>query len=616
VKRALLCLAVLLGLPCARAGAYVDHMSGFTLGYVIEHSPTVVVLQVEKVSLEKRVIVFRKVADLKGKHPTERVKHQLREGLQPYELKAILDWAEPGRIAVCFHDGKAAQTCIGRYWYQCQATEDAWWVMSHGQGDLCFAYWGPAERLRQQAAAMLAGREVVVTALRRSPDNAHAREAVFQNLPRGTAFPVWRVKASLKMPPFAYRLGKDNVVGMGAGGKEDVPPLVKALREGDRRARAEAAEELGLIGPAAAAALPALRAAGKGADARARVSASLALARIDPKEEGAAVPALAAALKEGAAEVRAAAAAALGKLGPAGGRAVPELTKALEDGDPRVRWAAADALGQIGPAAKAAVPALLDVLKDERASVRALAAQALGEIGREGDAKDAVPALLRGLRDPERQARRQAAWALAKLGAASTPAAKEAVKVLTDGLTGPWEWGATLAVLVRFRADSVPALVDALQRGDAEVRKAAANLFLQLGPDEYRSAVPALTEALKDPDGYVRFRCAVALMHVGPEAQAALPALAAMLKDEWGTNRQWAAVAAGMIGKQKELVPVLLEALKTAQDGSLRRYAAQALGRLGPEAEPAAAALAEALKDGDEGVRAAAAEALKRVRPR
>jgi HEAT repeat protein len=591
-------------------------MSGFTLGYVIEHSPTIVVLQVEKVSLEKRAIVFKKVTDLKGRHPTEQVKHQLKEGLQPHELKAILDWAEPGRIAVCFHDGKAAQTCIGRYWYECHATQDTWWKMSHGQGDLCFAYWGSAEKLREQVAAMVAGREVVVTALQRSPDNARAREAVFQNLPRGMAFPVWRVKASLKMPAFAYLLGKDNVVGMGAGDRQDVPPLLKTLREGDKRARAEAAEFLGLIGPAATAARPALREAGKDADAWVRVSATLALARIDPQEEAAAVPALAAALKEGAAEVRAAAAAALGKLGSAGGKAVAELIQALADGDVRVRWATADALGQIGPGAKAAVPALLEALKDEQASLRALAAQALGEIGREGDAKDAVPALVKSLGDPERQARRQAAWALAKLGAAGTPYAKEAVKILTDGLTDSWQWGATLAVLVRFRADSVPALVDALKRGDVEVRKAAANLFLQLGPDEYRSAVPALTEALKDSDGYVRFRCAVALMHVGAEAKAALPALAEMVKDEYGTNRQWAAVSAGMIGKQKELLPLLREALKTPADGSLRMYAAQALGRLGAEAEAAATALTEALKDSNEGVRTAAAEALKRIRPR
>jgi hypothetical protein len=160
VKRTLFCLAVLLGLPGARVGAYVDHMSGLTLGYVIEHSPVIVVLAVEKVSPEKRAIVFRKVAHLKGKHPTGRVKHQLREGLHPHELKAVLDWAAPGWVAVCFHDGTSARTCIGRYWYECHATRDGWWKMSHGQGNLCFAYWGSAEKLRGHVAAMVAGREV------------------------------------------------------------------------------------------------------------------------------------------------------------------------------------------------------------------------------------------------------------------------------------------------------------------------------------------------------------------------------------------------------------------------------------------------------------------------
>jgi HEAT repeat protein len=451
VKRCLLCLAALLGPSCARAGAHVDHMSGFTLGYVVEHSPTSVVLEVEKVSPEKRAIVFKKVADLKGRHPDLRVRHQIQEGLQPHELKAILDWAEPGRGAVCFHDGKSAQTCIGRYWCECHAAQDGWRKMTHGQGDLCFAYWGSAQKLRESVAAMVAGREVVVPALQRSSDNSLAREAVFQNLPRGAAFPVWRVRASLKMPAFAYLLGKDHVVGMGAGGQEDVPPLVKALREGDGRARAEAAEELGLIGPPAAAALSALREAAKGADPRALVGAALALARIDAKEQGAA-PVIAAAFKDRAPEARAAAAAALGSLGPAAGKAVPELAKALGGGDPRVRWAAADALGQVGPGAKAAVPALLDALKDGDAGVRALAAQALGEIGRDGGAKDAVPALVKGLRDPERQVRRQAAWALAKVGAAGTPEAKKAIKVLTDGVTNSWEWGAQIPLQLPSRS--------------------------------------------------------------------------------------------------------------------------------------------------------------------
>ncbi len=54
MKRTLLGLAVLLGLPCARAGAYVDHMSGFTLGYVIEHSPHIVVLATSRSAGRRR----------------------------------------------------------------------------------------------------------------------------------------------------------------------------------------------------------------------------------------------------------------------------------------------------------------------------------------------------------------------------------------------------------------------------------------------------------------------------------------------------------------------------------------------------------------------------------
>ena len=44
-----------------------------TLGQVINDATHIVVLEVEKVSLEKRVIIYKKLADLKGKHPTERV---------------------------------------------------------------------------------------------------------------------------------------------------------------------------------------------------------------------------------------------------------------------------------------------------------------------------------------------------------------------------------------------------------------------------------------------------------------------------------------------------------------------------------------------------------------
>jgi hypothetical protein len=48
MQKALICLTILLGLPCGRACGYVDHMGGFTLGYVVQQSPVIVVVRVER----------------------------------------------------------------------------------------------------------------------------------------------------------------------------------------------------------------------------------------------------------------------------------------------------------------------------------------------------------------------------------------------------------------------------------------------------------------------------------------------------------------------------------------------------------------------------------------
>jgi hypothetical protein len=142
MRRPLLCLAVWLLMPPGRAGAYVDHMGGFTLGYVVKNAATIVVLEVESVSLEKRVVIFKKVADLKGRHPGKRVKHQLKEGLQPHELKTVLDWAAPGRVAVCFHDGKVGTACAsptGDRTGSCGATSRRCWPARRWSSRRCGA---------------------------------------------------------------------------------------------------------------------------------------------------------------------------------------------------------------------------------------------------------------------------------------------------------------------------------------------------------------------------------------------------------------------------------------------------------------------------------------------
>ena len=50
--------------------------------------------------------------------------------------------------------------------YECAKADDAWWTMTNGKPELSYAYSGSTAKLRDYVTAMLAGREVVVTALK------------------------------------------------------------------------------------------------------------------------------------------------------------------------------------------------------------------------------------------------------------------------------------------------------------------------------------------------------------------------------------------------------------------------------------------------------------------
>src|SRR4051794_35849601 len=60
------------GLSISRTLAYVEER--YTLPRVINESTNIVVLQVEKVNKERKLIFYKKIADLKGNHPTEVIK--------------------------------------------------------------------------------------------------------------------------------------------------------------------------------------------------------------------------------------------------------------------------------------------------------------------------------------------------------------------------------------------------------------------------------------------------------------------------------------------------------------------------------------------------------------
>ncbi|HEV3119625.1 MAG TPA: VCBS repeat-containing protein, partial [Gemmataceae bacterium] len=169
------------------AYAYVE--APHSLGLVVQLSTNIMVLRVEKVDKQNNLIIYRKVRDLKGVHPTDVVKHNIgRNGFHPREWQYTMDWAEVGKTAVFFHNGGASETCIGNYWYQCYAGGE-WWGMSHGEPFLLRSYSGQIDKLASAVADIVANKEVIVPSMvDGNKDDLHLRRARIQ-----------RLRASLKL---------------------------------------------------------------------------------------------------------------------------------------------------------------------------------------------------------------------------------------------------------------------------------------------------------------------------------------------------------------------------------------------------------------------------------
>ncbi len=369
---------------------------------------------------------------------------------------------------------------------------------------------------------------------------------------------------------------------LGPRSKDAVPRLAGLLAHKDARVRAVAVVALAELGPAAAGAADALRAATKDDEPLTAFWAAVAVCRLDPTPD--AVAAVAAHLADRDPVRRLDAAAALGPLGAAAKPAAGKLAPLLADPDPRARLAAAVAAWKVGAAAPA-LPAAAGLLKDPDPAVRKLAAMDLGaEFG--PDAKAAVPDLVRCLYDPFAEVRSAAAEALGRVG----PGAADAVGPLLTLLDG-----------------DEPGFVVS----------AACEAVGLIGPDR-AVAAPVLERRLAHPDPLVRTHAELALLAAG-----VLPnkdRLADRLEHRDYRVRITAAEALWRAGKDERAVPLLVRALEEANlDGTWgeneRYMAARALGRVGPAGKPAAPELAKLLAHPDAQLAATAAAALKAIDP-
>jgi HEAT repeat protein len=186
--------------------------------------------------------------------------------------------------------------------------------------------------------------------------------------------------------------------------------LVMQLQDPDVQRRRAAARDLGAAAVDAHAAAAALSGALADADLEVRELAAGSLGYLGANVATTSVPALEKALADHEPSVRLTAALALQKIDPASQRYAPVLIDALRAGD----GTAFLEIARMGGDARWAVPTLTSLLSDRRTKIRALAAHSLGSIG--PAASDAQAALRQRTRDANASVRKAAHNALRQIG--------------------------------------------------------------------------------------------------------------------------------------------------------------------------------------------------------
>jgi HEAT repeat protein len=421
------------------------------------------------------------------------------------------------------------------------------------------------------------------------------------------------------------------------------PALSELTREdqSDETLRATAAEALKKIGRATRVDIDTLISALDNPKARYRASAAVSLWLLN-REAKKAVQALSQRLRDENETVCTTAAFALAAIGPDAGAAVPELIAALEHKTEALHARAAYTLGEIGQAAAEAVPALNRLLAredTETIATRFQAARALWAIAQQ--TKDILPVLAEALKDEDPDLNRQAAETLAKM-AAKLPAADAALKqqlrertvphlirLLSQEKADPVRTTAatTLGSLGLEAQAAVPALMQALEEEDAELRGSAAEALGKIGaaeteakakPVAARTAYSALLFFSKvDPHERVQRAANTALLKIGRPSGEDAPGLIDILRDRKQPlfYRNASAQVLGIIGPElgKANVPRVGAILREDEEPAIRALVVYVLGEVGAEARSESALLLRSLKDPDPGVRAGAAYALGEI---
>jgi hypothetical protein len=201
-------LTVLFLLWPAQAHAYIGGPPA-TLGMMCSWSTHAIQVRVEKIDRDKKIIVWRRLQDYKGKWPGGELIQQSFPNLQPGDRDTILHWAEVGKVTVMFalESYKWSHTYIDNCWFAANTGDWQAWNVNHVEPGVLHTYCGRAEKLQNSVTAILAGKEVIIPVIADGKDNPPNVK-------------VQRLRASMKLTDFNP---KRDFVGWGG---EDFEPLL------------------------------------------------------------------------------------------------------------------------------------------------------------------------------------------------------------------------------------------------------------------------------------------------------------------------------------------------------------------------------------------------------
>jgi HEAT repeat protein len=159
---------------------------------------------------------------------------------------------------------------------------------------------------------------------------------------------------------------------------------------------------------------------------------------------------------------------------------------------------------------------------------------------------------------------------------------------------------------------SLPALIQALEDPEANVRKAAAGAIGTLGKGD-ADAAAALAALAKDADWQVRIAAVEALRSMDEKEKMVTVCIAVIEGDSAEARLQAISPLSTVGPAAAPAVKALTKALQASSDVNVKLYCALALGNIGPKAASAIPALEEAAGHSDENVSKAAKEAIGKI---